>query len=547
MMGVVLLAGNSAFGQFLVQPLKMQVEVAPGKRFVAEVKLENLSTDSTENIGLRLVEVTQDPNGIWDDLPPGDPNLGRVELRSCLSWLRLEKDAAEVGPFQIVPLKLFIEVPPGTRGYYFAAIIAQSAPRAEEVEGYQTMTVLEYLIPVIVHVQGRTMRHEVDLVDVGLRFMAQTADRPAATVVTMGVKNAGGTFSRLQAMARIWQKAGSRWLKVTDAQFPPDMGIIPGVTLSLKQDVGRPLASGTYKIEGYLFVDGQRGGQVTREVEFKGDPRIVGPSKIDIPIDLAPREIFIDSLPGATRAVPLQVINISDDAVTIDVELGLPEHMMNAVNDRGVRGERYGCQDWVTISPRRFTLRGHGRQNLTVIAKMPATATSLPSYYAVVKLHATYANDGQKGGWTSARLCVQNKKAEGATQIDNMMLTVSETSPSRYMVVARFINNGDTHVQPRCRGALTTVPGDTVQKRFILTSEAFEKSGILLPMDTRNFSGVLDLADVPPGQYRVTALLEHDRPGNSWGQRGLEVVEEGGQKKINIIGMAPDDKILISL
>ncbi len=547
MAAIMLLAGNPAFGQFLVQPMRIQAPVEPARRFAYEIVLENLSTVATETISLSLMDLTQDPNGIWRELRPDDPNVERLGLRSCVSWLSLEKDVVEVTPFGRVPLKLFIKTPSGRRGYYFAAVLAQSAPRTEVVEGMTTMTILQYVIPVILEVSGRPMRHEVDLTDVGLEFQSQTATRPAATMVAMDIENAGGTYSRLQGFARVFGEWGGHWTKIMQVQFP-ETGIIPGVKLHLRQDVGRPLPSGKYRVEGYLYVDAQRSGRVEKELEFKGDPRVVA-VRGDVPLDLSPREVFIETLPGAIRGDSLTVANASEEGVTVTAELVLPEHMAQIVNARGVPGEAYGCVDWLTVEPRQFTLRGYGRQNLKIVARMPDSAVQFPNYYAMIRLHATYA-DGEGGGMTKARVCVQNRKATGLTRIDNMMLTVSELSAGRYLATARFLNNGDTHVQPRCRAVLTTVgtsPDDQVRKRFIMSSEEYEQTGILLPLDTRNFSGVLDVTDVSPGTYRLTAILEHDQGGAVQGQRGIQVVEEGGQKVVRLLGPDRVSKTVINL
>jgi hypothetical protein len=535
-MAIVLSAGSSAFGQFLIQPVRMQVAVQPSKRFAAEVKLENLSTVATETIGLRVVDLTQDVNGLWDDIERDEPGIDRSTLRSCADWLRLEQDSVEVNPGGIVPVKVFIEVPPGMRGYYFAAIIARSAPRVQEVEGRVATTILEYLVPVILEAQGRPMRHEVELTSVGLEFQQQTPTKPAATVVTLDVQNDGGTFSRLEGLTRVWAQGGGHWRKITETQFE-DLGIIPGAKLHLKQDVGRPLGSGKYRVEGYLWVDGQRSAQVQKEFSFAGDPRITIPNTNSDALDLESRDIQMETVPGAVRAAPLPVINATDEAVTVTVEVSLPEHMRGAVGARGVAGESFGCSDWVTVEPQRFSLAGHGHQNLRVVARMPNPPTAaLANYYATVKLTATYP-DGKSGGVTKARLCVHNRTIKTTPQVDNLVLTLAQASPSRYLVSARWINNGDVHVLPKCRAALTSTPDNAVWTRFILTSEGLDSTGMLVPMDTRNFSGLLDVSNVATGLYRVTAVLEW--PGGRAKPQQIAIdVQDGPTGKVaNVLAM----------
>jgi hypothetical protein len=65
---IVLLGSTSAFGQFLLQPLKIQVQVQPMKRFSTDVALENLSRNTTETLGLRLA-----------GHPAGGPERGSIQ------------------------------------------------------------------------------------------------------------------------------------------------------------------------------------------------------------------------------------------------------------------------------------------------------------------------------------------------------------------------------------------------------------------------------------------------------------------------------------
>jgi hypothetical protein len=233
------------------------------------------------------------------------------------------------------------------------------------------------------------------------------------------------------------------------------------------------------------------------------------------------------------------VINASDEAVTVTAELSLPEHMRGAVGARGVPGESFGCSDWVTVEPKQFSLPGHGRQNLRVVARMPnPPAAVLANYYATIKLTATYP-DGKSGGVTTARLCVRNRTTPATPQIDNLVLTIAGTTPSRYLASARFINNGDAHVLPKCRAALISAGDQSVWTRFILSSEGLGGTGMLLPMDTRNFSGVLDVSNVAVGLYRLAVQLEYPG-GRAQKSIAIDVVEGPTGKVANIL---PIDRV----
>jgi len=551
---IVLLAGTSAFGQFLVQPMKVQIEVQPMRRYSTEVALDNLSRNATENIGLRLVDITQRLDSVWQDINPNDPNVDRSNLRSCASWLRLDRDTVEVGPVQRQVVKLTVQVPPGTRGYYFAAVIARSSPRMIEVEGPVTTTILEYVVPVILEVQGRPMRHQISLTGVGLEFRQQTATDAAATLATMDIQNTGGTYSRLTGQLRIHGLQEGYWRKIAETQLT-DIGIIPGVKLHLTQPIDRPLGSGRYKVQGFLYVDGQRSGMLERELDFAGDPRIRD-TRSQTPLDVQAldrtgarkADLFIETIPGAVRSASLTVTNASEETVMITADLVLPEHMNSARTATGIPGEAFGCTSWVTVEPRQFTLKGYARQNLRVIARMPNPPGPVPVYYGVIRLMSAYP-DGQRGGLTEARVCVQNRNAQGAPRVDKLVFTISESTPSRYLVVARFANNGDTHVIPRCRAVLTMAADNTVRDRFIMTSEALGRSAILLPLEVRNFSGVLDISSISPGTYRLTTVLDYDKGGSIQDQLALDIVEQGGTKQVQVIdiGRLPGGKIPMNL
>lgn len=552
-MAIVLLAGGSAFGQFLVQPMKMVVQASPGRRVPYKLIVENLNLNSTETVDFRIVDVTQNRDGVWTAIEPdvevtegpdgarwatvGPQNaIFRVDLsklRSCQRWLRLERDSLELRPAGRVPVTLYAEIPSGTRGYYCAAIVARTLIGLEETEGYSSAVLLEFLIPVIIEVEGRPARHKIELTDAGLEFQPQDANHPtAATYVTLDIKNEGGTYSFLKSYARVWGEWGGHWRKITDAEFE-DSSMIPGVDFHLKADVGRALPSGKYKVQGYLFVDGMPADQIAEEFEFEGDQRVAA-AQADAALDLDPRELFIDTVPGQTRGTAITIMNASEETVIVDVELALPSHMPGAVLDQ-LRGDEFGCTAWLEVSPPQLKLRGRARQNLRVVSRMPKGGATLPNYYAMVKLHARYP-DGSEAGTEEARVCVRNRKAaDTSPQIAGTRLTTAEAAPGRYLVTAEFLNMGKTHVLPGCRAVLTTFPGNALAREFQLSSESYRQRGNMLPLEKRSFTGVLDVSTMAPGTYRLTAILKHDKGGTATErQTAVDVIREGQQRAIRV-------------
>jgi len=558
---IVLLAGSSAFGQFIIQPLKVVVPAPPGRRVPIELILENTTNNTTQNVALRLVDVAQDAGGVWQGIEPdavvvdgpngtklvnvgSDTNPNPVDisnLRSCQSWLRLlQADDTgsrnlEVLPLHRVPIQMFIDVPSDRRGFWCAALLAQAHIGQQVVDGFTSDVVLEFLVPVIVQIQGRPEPQGVELTDVGLEFRPQDENGPAATVVTLSVKNTGGTYSMLKGYARIWSKLGGHWRKLADREFPNDVSIIPGAEFRMRTDVGVAMGSGDVKVEGYLYVDGRRSAGLSKELAFKGDPRVRGPGSGSAALDLERREVVIETQPGQTRSETLVVFNGSEEPINVDLKVALPDCMVDKVAGN-VRGDQFECTQWVTVTPTRFTLEGHARTNLRIVSAMPNDATG-PNYYAMIQLHATHA-DGQEGGKTDCRVVIQNRNAQGSTNVQGLPVRLAELSPGRYWVTAQFGNYGNTHLQPTCWAYLTaageTASGDTA-KKFNLSNDILSKSGLMLPLETREFTGVMDVAGVPSGKYRLTAVLMPEKGTPVQKQIGLEIVATADGKTVRTI------------
>jgi hypothetical protein len=560
---IVLLAGSSAFGQFIIQPLKVVIPVPPGRRVPIDLVLENTTNNTTQNVDLRLVDVTQDANGIWQAIEPDavavdgpngaktwvnvgtdvSPNLVDISnLRTCQSWLRFPQTDAQGGhklevlPTHRVPIQLVIDVPSDKRGYYCAALLAQADLGQKVVDGFSSRVLLEFLVPIIVEIQGRPEPQGVDLTDVGLEFQPQSEKGPAATLVTLSVKNNGGTYSMIKGYARIWGKFGGHWRKLADREFPSDVSIIPGAEFRMRTDVGIALGAGDYKVEGYLYVGSRQGPGVFKELAFKGDPRVRDPGRGQAALDMEKREIMIETQPRQTHADTILVVNASDEAVNVDLEVGLPEHMVDRVAG-DVRGDQFECTQWLKVTPTKFSLDAHARTNLRIVSEMPDDAAN-PNYYAMIRLHAAYA-DGTAGGKTDCRVCIQNKKEQGKTLVQGLPVRLAELSPGRYAVTAQFGNYGNTHLQPTCWAYLTTVTtataGGEVVKKFSLSNDVLSESGLMLPLETRSFTGVMDVSGVASGSYRLTAVLMPEKGAAVQRQIGLEVTATASGKAVRTL------------
>jgi hypothetical protein len=541
---VVLFAGNSAFADFFVQPMILRMTVQPGKRYTREMKLENSDPKEAETLTLRLAELTQKSDARWAEFQPDDPNFSKATVRSCSSWLTLPPGEIKVGGYQIVPFNLQIDVPAGTRGFFFAAIMATTAPRLVTLATGNVAPVnMVLVVPVILEVQSTPMPRNISLTDVGLKFQAPTGETPAANSATLDIANNGGTFSRLLPVVRLWGQSDGHWKKMGEIKFR-EITIMPGVKLSVRTNVGQALPSGDYQLEGFLFVDGQRGAVIRKVVKFEGDPTLAITMRGQASLSVEPSSLIVDNvIPGATRSMPIQVTNGSEEDVTVNAEVLLPDHMLSAVTPQGVKGDDLGCAGWVTVNPPTFTMKGHGRRSVVILTKMPKESGKYPSYYGTLRLHVSYA-DGKPAATKDSLICVQNKKVVGTPLLGATVLTVSESGPSRYLASASFSNLGETHVTAlSCQGALSKVGagggGAAIVKWFQMSSEAYGQTGLLIPFESRSFSGALDVSNVEPGAYFVTSILKY-AGGPADGiqkQITIEVNEQGGRKYARMVDL----------
>jgi hypothetical protein len=546
----ILFSAGPAVGQYMVQPLELKIPTRVNKKIQTALQIHSVEENETLEINLKIVELSQMSNGEWQIFDP-DPNSGSdyiegfdvSQLSSCSDWIQLSASNITIAPQGQVPVEVIIRVPPRAHGFYAAGILTSLSvvPEGSDV-GY----LLRYLVPVLISIQGRTILPRIKLLDVGMEHIPAEGERPATTNIEMTIENEGQTYSRLKPMARLEGYQDGHWRLITRAEFQ-DTGIIPGVKLNLETDIMRSLPSGRYKLAGAIYVDGRRGKAIQKEFDFVGDPTLQR-AATDAPLDLNPKEIIIDALPGTTRREVLDIHNASDSTVTIQTLFALPSSLAGRASPT-FKGDALGCPEWLRVEPSEFTLGSYKDQKVRIIAQVPESASDYPWHYAVLGLYAHYP-DGQMAGLTTANICVGDKRINPEPMVRPGILKIDDYDPekSEFLVYVEFTNDSSVYFTPRrCRAGLAITSGQYVNQLRTSTTLRSDQPGVILPLDTRSYSGVLDLSSVEAGIYRLEASLEYGVGQRIRKQSAVQVSVVNGRRLVQTIQtadeIAPNDII----
>jgi len=510
--------------KFRVRPMRIEFEPYAGNTLTQVIYVTNEEPNKVVTLDLGVVDVTQSEDGNPQVIEPGS-DVNNPGTLSCRDWIKLDKSSIRLAPLTGASVELTVKVPPYAHGFCIAGITIQSRPKELTERG--SSIVLRFLIPVLIEIQGRTMLQKVELTDVDMKFEMPTEQSPATTILSMKVENNGKKFSRLTGDITAQTLFKERWRDITTSGIR-EVGIIPGVILNLKNDIGRSLPSGKYKLKGKLYVDGRRVKPIEKEIDFTGDPAIKT-AAVDAALDLEPPELFISSMPGATRSAVLKVRNASDSAIDIAVATAIPA-VLKGVAFGELQGEALTCCDWIRIVPDRFTLGAGKEQGVRIIANMPKGESMQSNYYSDIRLSAKYKADGQNAGLTNAILCLENKRQKAQPVGQAMKVTVADEGNSRYAIIGRFGNIGTVHLTPRCTAEITTPEGRSVRS-ILLTGEA----GLMLPLELRNFSGIVDFSKIVAGVYRLEAIMQYGDGGRATKIVPIQVSVRGEQRIVEVI------------
>ena len=547
--GVALLvSAGPAFGQFTVQPMKLEIQVTPGKLVRTTLQVQSFDPDAIHTIYMKTTDLSQLDNGEWAIIEPNDltdPNSPHYgfdisKLSSCKDWISFSPSSFQLEPQQAVPVEVTVRVDRGVRVFYGAGILASTSP----MQGVGDVSVVvRFYVPVIIEIQDRPARADVQAADVGLELLEGTDSTGrdwSRSLATMNIENNGGSYSRIKPIVRIWTFSQGHWRIITTTDFE-EKSIIPGVKFQVKAPVRKPLPKGKYKVAGYLYVDGRRRKKVEKEIDYVGEKKATGVAE-DAPLDLDPMDVTIDGIPGGTRTTILKVYNASKETVNVRTAMGLQKILEH--NARGdLKGEDLDCTEWITVTPEQFTLRGDGGSvNLRVTAKMPELTAAYPSYFTLLALWASYP-DGKDAGYTTTNICLRNSKIEAKPVAAAIKVVPQTLGDSKYLVVTKFGNNGSVQFVPIRVKAGLVMPNGIHRVSTFLSGDP----SLMLPFEEREFSGVLDLSVIPADTYTLAAAIEYAPKQWESVQMAVQVSTEGEERILKVTGVEAELRELVEV
>jgi hypothetical protein len=304
--------------------------------------------------------------------------------------------------------------------------------------------------------------------------------------------------------------------------------IIPGSNLKVRADLERVLPTGTYKVNGALFVDGRRVRGVEKDVQYQG-PSEVTAVNAEVVIRTDPEVVFLESRPGRVRSERIDIYNYSDKVLNMRAHAIIPQLFGGKVLPGNVMGEDLACADWIEVRPSEFQIRAHGKKTVRLIARMPSVTRS--SFYASLKLMATFAEDGTNAGRKTAMLVVSNSEATPQYGIKDRGIDLKELAGSKYIVSARYSNIGTVHVNPRVIARTIRSEGNLNEVITAVDLTAEGQPGMMLPIEARDFAAVIDFEKVPEGRYTLQTDLIYGKEDGQFQriQRPIRVWKQNGK------------------
>lgn len=266
-------AAVSAQG-FSVNPMRVEASVPPDRTAAIQFEVTNDLPAVRQEIELELVHLSQFPDGRWRYRPMASGE-GSGSRHPDSSWISLQVDRVQIEPGESELVEVLVRPPVRARGSIVGGLLVrgvQSSTRIGDVGVH-----FQYLIPVIVNVEGRYGRQSISLTDLSLQRIEISNQNSGVgggltTLLHLHVSNTGETYPRISGRVQVYRLQGEIWRRVTTVDLN-ERGIIPGSNLELRLELERDLPPGSYRLIGTIWASGRRLPRITREVSVDGDAK----------------------------------------------------------------------------------------------------------------------------------------------------------------------------------------------------------------------------------------------------------------------------------
>ena len=532
------LAPASAPAQgFMVKPMKIELSPRPGQTMRTPLSLRS-TLQTPQTVDLQVLDLGQGGGGSYALITPTDTEgsatasaASAAPEHSCRAWTSLSASSLLVPPMQEAEVMIEWRVPPGARGAYAAAIIAQTRPP----EGAAGVGIsIRFLIPLILEIQGPPQRQQIALTDAALALRDGSEGQPADTVGAVVLENRGRTHSRVKAELTVMGRQGERWQRVATVGYR-EFGFLPGQRVEMTEALPRRLPSGDYRLVAALTVDGRRERPLEKEIAFVGDPTAGAELVGEVDLALEPGRVEVEGIPGARRSAFVTLRNPSEESLRVACIVEQPEALKGVAMGETL-GDHFSGHEWADISPAQFVMAPRSERRLAVRFEYPAEGLDQGAFYSRLRVLAAYS-DGQMAGELGAMLVAKNQRAEAEPKMVGVRLAVTGRDEGVYSVLATFANVGGVHVDPRAvaqvySGTAALAPTRTVPM------ERGEEAGVVLPLSQPRFTGELDVRNLEPGAYLLRVICTYgSAEGQSVDQQiGFRVTEPAeGKREVELI------------
>lgn len=198
----LMLVPSAAGATFTASPMELHLGVEAGARGAGSVTVRNAG-DRPLTLKLYLTDYRIFADGSEENLPPG------TLARSCAPWLALTDQILELGPGEVRPVAVGLDVPLGAEGSYWAKIYIEEISQPQPSETRQGDRTYQVFLMQRVGIRIFEDVPNTERVDARITNVAVSHDDEGRPLVLVSVSNTGNTLLRCSGCVELRNSAGA--------------------------------------------------------------------------------------------------------------------------------------------------------------------------------------------------------------------------------------------------------------------------------------------------------------------------------------------------